>query len=98
MFSNPLKRKQTNLQQGRKSPNGIECSNFKQPKISGEIKEIVEQRTLLPIFSGREKFIQEAKQHDSIILVGETGSGKTTQIPQYLYEHGLAKGQNLLSL
>ena len=94
MFSNPLKRKQTNFQQGRKSPNGTESSNFKQPKISGEIKEIVEQRKLLPIFSGREKFIQEAKQHDSIILVGETGSGKTTQIPQYLFEHGLHRRNN----
>ena len=78
----------------KKTTKVIESSNFKQPKIDGEIKEIVEQRKLLPIFSGREKFIQEAKQHDSIILVGETGSGKTTQIPQYLFEHRLHRRNN----
>lgn len=27
-----------------------------------------------------------------IIIEGETGSGKTTQIPQYLYESGYCKG------
>lgn len=26
-----------------------------------------------------------------LIIVGETGSGKTTQIPQYLYEEGYCK-------
>jgi archaellum biogenesis ATPase FlaH len=26
-----------------------------------------------------------------LIIVGETGSGKTTQIPQYLYEEGFCK-------
>ena len=66
MFSNPLKRKQTNLQQGKKSPNGIECSKFKQPKISGEIKEIVEQRTLLPFSLGEKNLYK--KQNSMIQL------------------------------
>ena len=26
-----------------------------------------------------------------VVIVGETGSGKTTQIPQYLHEHGYTK-------
>ena len=30
--------------------------------------------------------------HQILIIVGETGSGKTTQLPQYLYEGGYTKG------
>ena len=88
MFFNPLKRKQTH-NQGDKNLNGTEPPPFKQPKNQNEVQKIVHQRRLLPIYSGRQRFINEAKQNDALILVGETGSGKTTQIPQYLYEHGL---------
>lgn len=50
------------------------------------------QRSSLPIFSAREALIREFKQIDISVVVGETGSGKTTQIPQYLLESGLNKG------
>jgi len=34
----------------------------------------------------------QVKDNQAIVLVGETGSGKTTQIPQFLLKGGLAKG------
>lgn len=50
--------------------------------------KIQEARMNLPVF-GEEYRIMEAIHHnDCIILCGETGSGKTTQVPQFLYESG----------
>lgn len=38
----------------------------------------------------RDIIIKEVKENACVVIVGETGSGKTTQIPQYLLEAGLA--------
>ena len=42
------------------------------------------------------RFLAEVKNSDSVILVGETGSGKTTQIPQFLFEAKLNLAKNLI--
>ncbi|KAM4796590.1 ATP-dependent RNA helicase DHX33 [Rhinophrynus dorsalis] len=44
------------------------------------------QRRNLPIYQARAQVIGQLRQLDSAVIIGETGSGKTTQIPQYLYE------------
>ncbi|KAF8649001.1 hypothetical protein AX16_006115 [Volvariella volvacea WC 439] len=49
-----------------------------------------EQRRQLPIASGREALIEEIRKNDVTVIIGETGSGKTTQMPQYILESGLA--------
>jgi len=53
---------------------------------------IQETRKSLPIYKYREEFIAALEQHQILVLVGETGSGKTTQLPQYLHEAGYTKG------
>lgn len=45
-----------------------------------------EVRESLPVYHYREEFLAAIKEHQVIIIEGETGSGKTTQLPQYLYE------------
>lgn len=52
---------------------------------------IMHQRFNLPIYPARRALITEIRNKDNVIVVGETGSGKTTQIPQYLYEAKFAK-------
>lgn len=49
---------------------------------------LVEQRQSLPIFKLREDLIKAVSDNQILIVIGETGSGKTTQITQYLAEYG----------
>ncbi|OAP63979.1 hypothetical protein AYL99_03206 [Fonsecaea erecta] len=55
-------------------------------------KSIEETRKSLPIYQFRDQIIEAVKEHQVLIIVGETGSGKTTQLPQYLHEAGFTKG------
>ena len=43
---------------------------------------LADERRSLPIFPAREALLKEFRSHTCSIIVGETGSGKTTQIPQ----------------
>lgn len=52
---------------------------------------IEETRKSLPIYQFRDEIIEAVHNHQVLIIVGETGSGKTTQIPQYLHEAGYTK-------
>lgn len=42
--------------------------------------EILEKRKTLPVWQQKDEFLQALKDNQSLILVGETGSGKTTQV------------------
>lgn len=42
--------------------------------------EILEKRRSLPVWHQKEEFLQVLKANQTLILVGETGSGKTTQV------------------
>ncbi len=54
-------------------------------------KTLAEQRKYLPVYSVRDEMMQVIRENQVIIIVGETGSGKTTQMTQYLYEDGFAR-------
>ncbi|KAH9047722.1 pre-mRNA splicing factor [Lactarius hengduanensis] len=55
-------------------------------------KSIDETRKSLPIYQFREELLQAIHEHQVLIVVAETGSGKTTQLPQYLHEAGYTAG------
>ncbi|CAI5493356.1 unnamed protein product [Closterium sp. Naga37s-1] len=48
--------------------------------------DILEKRKTLPVWQQKQEFVDLLKKQQIIVLVGETGSGKTTQIPQFVVE------------
>jgi pre-mRNA-splicing factor ATP-dependent RNA helicase DHX16 len=63
----------------------------KGPKITEEQKRkmtIKETKESLPVFPFKDEIIAAIQSHQVLIIEGETGSGKTTQIPQFLHEAG----------
>ncbi|CAB4063508.1 DHX38 [Lepeophtheirus salmonis] len=54
-------------------------------------KTLKQQREFLPIFAVRQQLLNIIRDNSVIIIVGETGSGKTTQLTQYLHEDGYTK-------
>jgi len=52
--------------------------------------DILDKRTKLPVYQFKDELIKKILENQSIVVEGETGSGKTTQIPQFLLEAGLA--------
>ena len=51
-------------------------------------REVEEARLLLPVVAEEQVIMEAVLLHNVVIICGETGSGKTTQVPQFLYEAG----------
>jgi ATP-dependent RNA helicase DHX8/PRP22 len=52
---------------------------------------IQDQRESLPIYGLKDALIQAIQDNQILVVIGETGSGKTTQMTQYLVEAGFAR-------
>ncbi|GJS59310.1 ATP-dependent RNA helicase DEAH13 isoform X2 [Tanacetum coccineum] len=51
-------------------------------------KEVASNRMDLPIVMMEQEIMEAIYENISVIICGETGCGKTTQVPQFLYEAG----------
>ena len=62
---------------------------YTQQLYSQKYYKILKQRKKLPAYKAREKFMELIKRNNVVVIEGETGSGKTTQIPQFLLDLNL---------
>lgn len=65
--------------------------DFKQKEKFGKLKKLRDTQANLPVAQYKEEIVEMAKMEKVIIVAGDTGCGKSTQIPRYLYEAGFRK-------
>lgn len=53
--------------------------------------EIQAARLKLPVVAEEQVIMEAINENPVVVITGETGSGKTTQVPQFLYEAGYAQ-------
>jgi pre-mRNA-splicing factor ATP-dependent RNA helicase DHX38/PRP16 len=75
-------RKESSFAEHIKAQKNVAQSHF------AKTKTLKEQREYLPVFTVRERLLDVVRDNQVVIVVGETGSGKTTQLTQYLNEAG----------
>ena len=64
---------------------------FVQVTRSAEIQRV---RSGLPVCAMEQEIMEAIGYHDVVVICGETGSGKTTQIPQFLFEAGYGREES----
>ncbi|XP_041993919.1 DExH-box ATP-dependent RNA helicase DExH6-like isoform X2 [Salvia splendens] len=57
------------------------------------LKQIAQNRSKLPIASFRDAITSSVESNQVVLVCGETGCGKTTQVPQFLLDHAWSKGE-----
>ncbi|XP_021113315.1 probable ATP-dependent RNA helicase DHX37 isoform X2 [Heterocephalus glaber] len=60
--------------------------------------EMQAERLKLPILSEEQVIMEAVAEHPIVIVCGETGSGKTTQVPQFLYEAGYSSDNSIIGV
>ncbi|KAG8735300.1 hypothetical protein FRC10_010760 [Ceratobasidium sp. 414] len=65
---------------------------FEKRRSSAAYQEMLPKRNELPIASFKSQIIESLNRHQVVVLSGETGCGKSTQLPAYILEDQLSKG------
>ena len=65
---------------------------YKQYQQKPELEELRKKREELPMYQHRAKVIDIVENNTYSIIIGATGSGKTTQVPQILLEEAIKSG------
>ncbi|KAJ3555162.1 hypothetical protein NM688_g2729 [Phlebia brevispora] len=67
--------------------------DFETMRASSEYKKLLKIREKLPAFAVEDKFIAMLQKSRCVVVVGETGSGKTTQLPQFVLDYMISENR-----
>lgn len=60
---------------------------------SHKYQTMLQSRIQLPMWQFRQQVVDTVEQEQVVIICGETGCGKSTQVPSFLLEHQLSQGK-----
>ena len=66
------------------SDEALTAKSSKSGNLRERARQLLPTRQQLPIWNHANEIRANLRSHDALLLVGETGSGKSTQIPQFL--------------
>ncbi|CAL1528445.1 unnamed protein product [Lymnaea stagnalis] len=69
----------------------IHFLDFQQKQKFQKLYKIRKDQRNLPIHQYKKKILEMVKEHQVVVVAGDTGCGKSTQVPQYLMEAGYEK-------
>lgn len=61
-------------------------SLFRRLQSTPKYQRLLKERQQLPVFKHRDSIVETLKRHRVVVVAGETGSGKSTQVPHFLLE------------
>ncbi|CRG99387.1 pre-mRNA-splicing factor ATP-dependent RNA helicase PRP43, putative [Plasmodium relictum] len=64
-------------------------------RYSSRYFELLEEKKKLPAWNAKKNFLKLFKKNDILIIVGDTGSGKTTQISQFVLESKFSEKKSI---
>lgn len=64
--------------------------DFQQKQAFGRLAKLQRERAALPIAQYGNRILQTLKEHQVVVVAGDTGCGKSTQVPQYLLAAGFS--------
>lgn len=59
---------------------------FRRLQSTPKYQRLLKERQQLPVFKHRASIVETLKRHRVVVVAGETGSGKSTQVPHFLLE------------
>ena len=79
-------------------PENVEASQelknlWSQKSTADFYQRMLLARMNLPMFQAKDTAIEAIERNQITIVVGDTGSGKSTQVPQFILEHELSQGR-----
>jgi len=86
-----MKRKRDDFSNEARTPSPGDKSPYTGKPYSKRFFDILKARQKLPCWEMRGNVLQMLSKSQSSVLIGETGSGKTTQVPQFLLDAGYGK-------
>jgi hypothetical protein len=86
------------LTEEMKQTNQALLHNRRRTNIVRRPEHISVERMNLPVCQMEQEIVEAIQTNDVIILCSETGSGKSTQVPQFLYEAGYTNTGGLIGI